>query len=280
MKHSISNGQKNKAGSFGIGKTLLIGAFWIMIWQLSYFAVGKDLILPSPYDTFRVLVSMIFTREFYENTGATMYRVIAGIILSFFAGTITALLSYVVSPIRDLLGFVIVFLKSTPVMAVILFAILWLTSANVPIFACFLMCYPVVYTNVLSGLDSMKSEFLEMGRVFRLTPVTTVRYLYYPSVLPHLNSALSLVAGLSWKTVVAAEVLSSPGFSMGYHLLNAKIYLETDQLFAWILAIVGFSILFETAIKGLIGIRRKKRGLDGKEGSSFNRKKEVEDDSN
>lgn len=251
MKHSTINGRNSKALPKAM-KTPLIGVFWIVIWQLGYLFVGKDLILPSPFHTFTALYTMLFTGEFYINVVATMYRVIVGIILSFLAGVATALLSFFLKAVRDMLSFVVIFLKSTPVMAVIIFAILWLSSGNVPIFACFLMCYPVVYTNILSGLDNMDKGYLEMGSIYKLKPITKMKYLYIPCVTPHTRSALSLISGLSWKTVVAAEVLSSPQFSMGYNLLNAKIYLETDQLFSWIIAIVAFSILFEKIINKII----------------------------
>lgn len=252
MKNTTINGQINRSGISKNIKLLLIGAFWLMIWQIVYMIVEKDLIVPSPFDTFSALAAMLFTGEFYINAGATMYRVIVGIIVSFVAGIVTALLSFLFKLIRDMLSFFVTFLKSTPVMAVIIFAILWLTSGNVPIFACFLMCYPVVYTNTLSGLESLDKNFLEMAYIYKLKPVTRIRYLYLPSILPHIRSAISLISGLSWKTVVAAEVLSSPRFSMGYNLLNAKVYLETDQLFAWIIAIVILSILFEKFINKAI----------------------------
>lgn len=258
MKDSTITGRSNWASLPSFLKSVLVGVFWLLAWQLVYVFVGKDLIVPSPFDAFSALGIMIFTGEFYVNVGATMYRVITGILLSFAVGVVTALVSYLFLWVRDILSFMVVFLKSTPVMAVIIFAILWLTSGNVPIFACFLMCYPVVYTNILSGLDNMDSRYLEMGVIFRLKTMTKLRFLYFPSILPHIKAALSLISGLSWKTVVAAEVLSNPQFSMGYNLLDAKVYLETDQLFAWIIAIVGLSILFERLIKFLLNIHSLK----------------------
>ena len=240
----------------------LIVLFWLLLWQLAYWGVGKDVVLPSPVHTFQTLFQLILTKGFYLDVSATMVRVLLGILLSFASGLITAVAAYLIPLIKDILSFAVQVLKSTPVMAVIIFALLWLTSGNVPIFVCFLMCYPVVYTNVLSGLESLSRETLEMSQVYHIRNKDKIRYIYLPFVSPNIKSALSLITGLSWKTVVAAEVLSSPKFSMGYNLLNAKVYLETEALFAWIIAIVTLSVIFERIVKRLLFRGRRRTHHD------------------
>jgi len=239
----------------------LIIVFWLAAWQAVYMAVGRDVIVPSPAGTLATLASMTAEPDFYINVGATMKRVIAGILISFVSGMVTAAAAYFSLLVRDLLKGVVDVLKSTPVMAVIIFALLWLASGNVPVFVCFLMCYPVVYTNILAGLGSMEEQYLEMGRVFNVRRQDVIKYIYIPYISPHIKSALSLTTGLSWKTVVAAEVLASPKFSMGYNLLNAKVYLDTESLFAWIIAIVALSMIFERLVNLLIGYKGKAAAL-------------------
>lgn len=241
-------------------KGALIVLFWLFLWQLAYWGVGRDVILPSPVNTFSTLGQMIIEQSFYQDVSATMLRVLSGIVISFASGLIAAVAAYLIPLLKDVLGFAVQILKSTPVMAVIIFALLWLSSDNVPIFVCFLMCYPIVYTNVLSGLESLNREYIEMSQVYHLRKRDMIHFIYIPFVAPHIKSALSLTTGLSWKTVVAAEVLSSPRFSMGYNLLNAKVYLETESLFAWIIAIVSLSMIFEKAVKLALSRDRRRHG--------------------
>ncbi len=234
-------------------KALAIAIFWILLWQLGALLVAMPLILPSPLAAVKSLGDLIVTKAFYFNVLATFYRCIVGIGLSFLVGVITSILSYRYSLFRQVITLPVNFLKSTPVMAVIIYALLLLPSGNVPIFVCFLMCFPVVHVNLLSGLDSISREHLEMAHVFDLSTKTQFRWIYLPSIEPEIKASLNLIAGLSWKSVVAAEVLSVPKFSMGYNLLNAKVYFETAELFAWILAIVGLAYAFEQVIHYLLG---------------------------
>lgn len=224
--------------------------------------IGKDVIVPSPANTMLRLSQLIVTQEFYENIAATMSRVVAGIVISFAAGLGTAIAAYLFFIVKDVMGFAVNILKSTPVMAVIIFALLWLPSGNVPIFVCFLMCYPIVYTNILAGLESLNKEYIEMSQIYCIRKRDLIKSVYIPFVAPHIKSALSLTTGLSWKTVVAAEVLASPKLSMGYNLLNAKVYLDTESLFAWIIAIVALSMAFEKIVNLILHIGKKGRHDD------------------
>ena len=51
--------------------------------------------------------------------------------------------------------------------------------------------------------------------------------------------------GLCWKAGVAAEVIGIPDGSMGERLYEAKVYLDTPELFAWTMVILVVSMIFE-----------------------------------
>ena len=80
-----------------------------------------------------------------------------------------------------------------------------------------------------------------------------LRLIYLPSLRPHLSAGLLTAFGLAWKSGVAAEVLCPPERAIGSRLQQAKLGLETADLFAWTLAIVTLSL----ALEGLL-----RRGLE------------------
>ena len=51
--------------------------------------------------------------------------------------------------------------------------------------------------------------------------------------------------GLCWKAGVAAEVIGIPDGSIGEKLYEAKVYLDTPDLFAWTMVIILISMVFE-----------------------------------
>lgn len=232
--------------------TIGVSLIWIVIWQCAYVGIGSALLLPSPIQTVSALGKLVMTPEFYINVGVTFGRVGMGILLSMVLGIVTALLAYYMKWVETFFEPMIIVLKVTPVMAVIVLALLWLKSPYIPIFVCFLMCYPIAYTNTLTGLKTVNKELLEMAQLFRVAPYKILRQIYLPHIRPYMESALKLVVGLSWKVVIAAEVLAVPAYSMGYQLLSAKVYLESDQLFAWVIVIIILSTLCERLIDHLM----------------------------
>ena len=246
MKSSNSN--KNLPHNTWL-RHIAIACFWLVVWQLLFFIYNKDFILPSPLQTAKTLGLLLGQVTFYQACGITLLRVVIGLLLSFGCGVLLALLSYQNTFIRTVFSGMVTTLKSMPVMSVILFAILFIVSGMVPIFVCFLMCFPVIYTNLLQGLDSTPLEYLELANVYKFSTKTKIEFILLPWAKPYLKAGLAICAGLSWKTVVAAEVLASPKISMGYHLLLSKTYFEADELFAWTIAIIVLSLIFENCVK-------------------------------
>lgn len=236
--------------------------FWLAVWQAAAQLISSELLLPGPADALLALGGLAKTGKFYMNIGWTAARCIMAMVLSFAAGIPAAVISYRSRTARSLLSLPVGFFKAVPVMAIIIYVILLAQSEWVAVIVCFFMCFPIVYTNILEGLDAMPSEYLEVGKIFGLKGAEVVRYIYVPGLLPQIKAAISLTAGLSWKAVVAAEVLSVPKYSLGYEMINAKYYLETADLFAYIFVIVVLSMAFEKLIN--MGLRRIEwKGYEG-----------------
>ena len=108
-----------------------------------------------------------------------------------------------------------------------------------------LLVSPVVYSNVLGGISSMDKKLTEMADVFEVPFPRRLRYLYLPQVAPFFRSAYAVGLGLCWKAGVAAEVIGLPDGSIGERLYEAKVYLNTPDLFAWTVVIVLVSLVFE-----------------------------------
>ena len=100
---------------------------------------------------------------------------------------------------------------------------------------------------------------LELARAYRFGRWKTVRLVYVPSVLPYFASAFRTALGLAWKAGVAAEVLCLPKAAIGTQVYNAKIYLETPDLFAWTLVVLALSFALE-GILGKLLIRLEGKG--------------------
>lgn len=229
-------------------KLVSVSIFWIALWQLGSVIVGNSLLLPSVLETISALCTLVREPMFYLDAVWTLFRCILAILVSFVFGICLSWLAYKSKLIRDLMVLPVSFFKAVPVMAIVIYVILLVQADWVAVVACFLMCFPIVYTNILEGLESVSIELLEVGTIYRIGSKNVLKFIYIPSVMPYFNAAMKIVAGLSWKAVVAAEVLSVPEFSLGQGMISAKYYLETPTLFAYIFVIVVLSLVLEKLI--------------------------------
>ncbi len=252
-EENIKKEQKSKQG-----RKILVCLAWLVIWQTCAMLAGSELLLPSPVATMRAILRLAMEKSFYIDAGATLARCVIAMLLSFGVGMTAAFAAYKRERIRDFLKLPVSFFKSVPVMAIIIYVILLASSDWVAIIVCFIMCFPIVYTSALCGLDSVSAEYIELAEIYGLTERQKRQLIYLPAIRSDINAALRLVCGISWKAVIAAEVLSIPDFSLGYEMMNAKYYLETDRLFAYIIAIVCLSLIFERLVMGLAGCMEKK----------------------
>jgi NitT/TauT family transport system permease protein len=121
-----------------------------------------------------------------------------------------------------------------------------------------MIVFPVVYTNVLGGIEEVDTKLIEMAKVYRLSNVRKLRYIYFPQVFPSIRTACSLGLGMCWKAGIAAEVIGMPLGSVGERLQQAKIFLNTPDLFAWTLVIVVISVVFEKVFLLLLSMLKNR----------------------
>ncbi len=253
MRHSITNDRAKKKHTI---IRILAALFWIGIWQIASMWLGQEILLASPVSVLKKLSELLFTADFWQSIGFSFGRIVLGfgiaVVLGIFMG-ITAYRSRVAEILINPLMSVI---KATPVASFIILCLIWIPSRNLSVFISFLMVLPVIYTNLLEGLRQTDRKLLQMADIFRVSRGKKVFYIYFSQVLPYFITACRLSLGMCWKAGIAAEVIGVPSGSMGEKLYNAKIYLNTPDLFAWTIVIIIISVVFEKFF--LAGINKLK----------------------
>ena len=233
--------------------SLAVLFFWMALWALLARLVAQELLLPSPLQVLRKLFSLASEQRFWLATLRSILRVLAGLLSATVMGILLAALTESSHLARRLLSPVMTLVKSTPVASFIILALLWLGRDVLPAFITALMVLPVVWANVSAGLANRDPQLLEMARIYRLPRLRVLRRITVPSVLPHFRAALRSSLGMGWKAGIAAEVLTVPALSIGKNIYEAKLYLETSELFAWTLTVILLSLMIEKLLLRLVG---------------------------
>lgn len=226
--------------------------FWLMIWQISSMILGQEILLVSPFSAFKRLLKLSMELEFWESIAFSFTKITTGFILAFFTGIIMAIIAANNKSFKILIEPLILTIQAIPVASFIILCLIWISSNNLSTLISFLMVLPVVYRNILDGIKSIPRELNDMAKVFKVSKSKKIRYIYMSHVAPYLRAACSVSLGLCWKSGIAAEVIGMPTNSIGENLYEAKIYLNTPDLFAWTIVIIIISICFQNGFLALI----------------------------
>ena len=224
---------------------------------------GQAFILPAPPRVAQELVELVGTADFWRTAAASLCRVFAGAAAGVGLGTALAAFTAVSRWARLIFAPAVKVVRAAPVASFIILVLLWADRNWVPAIIAALMVLPVVWANVVQGVESTDQQLLELSRAYGFPRRRTLTLVYVPSVLPYFAAACRTSLGLAWKAGVAAEVLCLPKLAIGTQVSNAKTYLETPALFAWTLTVLCLSFLLEWGLGRLLGrLERGKGGTD------------------
>ena len=228
--------------------------FWLAVWEIASRLLGQSLLLAYPLTVIKRLAVLAVTTPFWQSILFSLLRIIGGFLCGVLFGTLLAIFAVNHTKFEELIAPLILLIKTIPVASFIILVLIFISSKNLSVMISFLMVLPIVYTNVRNGILETDRNLLEMASVFSLSRFKKFRYIYVPQVFPYFQSACSVCLGLAFKSGIAAEVIGIPTGSIGEHLYNAKIYLNTPDLFAWTLVIVLLSLTLEKLLLALLHV--------------------------
>lgn len=207
--------------------------------------IGEDIILVSPIKVIVRLFELVQTKVFWSAIGFSFFRIILGFLLAMAFGVVLGALAGRWRLVKDLLEPLVQAVKTIPVASLVILLLFWFSADSLSIVISLMIVFPIVYTNVITGVKATDGKLLQMADVFGLNGLRRLRYIYVPQVMPFFVGACKVGLGLCWKSGIAAEVIAIASGSIGAQLYFAKIYLVTADVFAWTLVIIVISVGFE-----------------------------------
>ena len=235
-----------------VAADVAVAAFWLAVWEAASLALAQPLIFPGPVAAAGSLVRLVIEPGTWTILVGSGARILGGLALACVAATVLAVGSWRFAACRRLVAPALSFIKATPVACAVVLLLIWLGSARVSIAAVFLMALPGVYFSLLQGFDGVEGPLAQMMRVHGVRGLRFVFAHVWPSVLPFVRSCAQSVIGMSWKAGVAAELIGMAQGTVGERIYQAKLLIETSDLFAWTVLVVAMSWLCERVLVRLL----------------------------
>ena len=235
-----------------------VTAFWLAIWWGLAALVQQEILIPTPLAVCKTLWGLLPTAEFWGSVATSLTRIVLGFCAALLLGTVLAVLTARFALVRAVFSPLLHIIRAAPVASFIILALVWIHDDITPAFIAFLMVLPIVWVNVEEGIRRTDPALVEMTALYGVRPLRKLTALYIPSVKPFFVTACVNGLGFAWKSGVAAEVICQPQLAIGSQLQDAKIYLETPEVFAWTTVVIIMSILLERVLMRLTASARRK----------------------
>lgn len=223
----------------------------IIIWILLARTIDNEIIVPKINTTFVSMLEIIKDSDFLNIVTYTILRSLLGFLISLFLAISLGVLSSVSKIVASLMEPILKLLNSIPTIAIILLALIWLSSEFVPMFVGFLMVFPILFESVLNSILNIDKNIIQMASLYKVSKIGIVKNIYMPNILYNLSNIFNSALGINLKMVIGGEVLSQPQYAIGSSLQLERMYLNTPGVFAWIIIIILISFIFDCIIKAL-----------------------------
>ena len=221
----------------------------LLLWEGASLLAGSSQLLPGPLETLRATASLLGNPSFLKVVGSTLLRGVTGFAAAILAGVALGITGGLHSNFHAFMRPWVVVLRSTPVVAFVLLAIIWFSSDAVPVLIAILMMFPIVYLNVVEGIRSVDEGLVEMARFHGVHGWRLIREVHLPSIRPFLESGVVSAVGIGWRAVVGGEVLSQPLWGIGTVMRSAQTFLRVDILLAWTLVTLVIGAMFDILLR-------------------------------
>jgi nitrate/nitrite transport system permease protein len=199
---------------------LLGGLGVLAVWSLLSETVAPE--LPSPLRTWnesRRYVLEPFFKDGEMNQGIgrlafySLVRVAKGFALALAIGTPIGFLLGLSATFHRSFDPIVQFLRPiSPLAWLPLGLVIFQKSEPAAVFTIALCAMWPTVINTAVGVRSISPDYLNVGRVLKLSRITMLRRIIIPATLPYMFTGYRLSLGLAWLVIVAAEMLTgTPG---------------------------------------------------------------------
>ncbi len=224
-----------------IGAPLSLIALWQVAVSTKFLNPG---LFPPPTAIALNFVAYATSGELATNAGATLSRLLVGLLIGGIPGTLIGLAMGMNRWVRAYFGPVIALLYPIPKIAILpLFYFIFGTGEAAKWAAVAVGVFFLMAINTEAGVRQIETIYLDVARAYRIRPATFFFRVLLPGALPNIYAGMKLSIGIGIVLAVAAEYqLTRTG--LGFAIFNAQQLLDVERLYAALVAVslLGFGL--------------------------------------
>ena len=232
---------------YGLSVLLFVGGWW--------FASTRTIpaFLPSPLDTFKAFGDLIEQKILLQAVGISLLRIYSGWLLG--AGLIGIPVGILMGRIRVIREFVtpyVEFFRFIPPIAFVTLSLIWfgvgeMSKIMLITYTSFFICV----LNTMAGVIGVKEGVIRAARSMGANELQLLFSVVIPSTIPSIVTGMRVAMGISFGTIVAAEMIAANS-GIGYIIWSSRNYMLTDQIFVGIVTLGALGFVSDRTISLIV----------------------------
>jgi ABC-type nitrate/sulfonate/bicarbonate transport system permease component len=199
------------------------------------------LTVPTPASVLRVYLQPRFAALLYRSAVATVSAAVAGLAAGALLGTVTAVVAYLLPPLRPGLDRLAVTVNAIPAIVLGPIFILLVSRELTPALLAAIAVFFLIYVAVSSGLRAASAGLSAMLATFGAGRWQLLRYLDLPSAVPSFLSGLKVSVTAAMIGAIVGEWFGAPT-GLGIVILNTMQNFEIPLMWAAVLLVASISL--------------------------------------
>lgn len=209
-------------------------ALW---WGLSSVSAMDKVFMPSPVDVFNRLLQWYAEDDLLSDIWISVYRVTSGFMLSALIALPLGLMIGTFRPVQAILEPLTDFIRYMPAVAFIPLVMLWVgidESSKIAII--WIGTFFQMVLMMAEDVRRVPMAQIEAAQTMGASKGETVNLVIFQAAKPALLDTLRVTMGWAWTYLVVAELVAANS-GLGYSILKAQRFLQTDKIFVGIILI-------------------------------------------
>ncbi len=222
---------------------MLLPCLVVLVWQIgASLALWNPLFLPAPTRVAAAAWRLLVTGELLRHFGDSLLRIAWA---NFIAVAVAVPLGFFMGlyrPFEDLVDGLLNLLRPIPPLAWIPLAILWFgIGERSVVFITLLSAFFAILLNTIAGVRGVEKSLIRAALSLGATRRVLLTQVIFPATLPSLFTGLRIALGVSWMSIVAAELIAASS-GLGFLITYYRELMRPDLILVGMLSIgiVGF----------------------------------------
>jgi NitT/TauT family transport system permease protein len=222
----------------------------LAVWTLlSVLGTINKVFLPGPYDVVRRVVVWFSDGDLLSDVRISFFRVVAGWALSALIAMPLGLLIGTFRVVQALLEPLTDFIRYMPAVAFVPLVMLWVgIDEGAKIGIIFIGTFFQMVLMVAEDVRRVPMAQIEAAQTMGATRSEVIEQVIIPSAKPALLDTLRITMGWAWTYLVVAELVAANS-GLGYAIIKAQRFLQTDKIFAGIILIGALGLAMDQGFR-------------------------------